>query len=85
MEYGEGKMQPGPLVELSEEQKRARKTRNIAIGLALAFMVGAFYVGSYSRFSAELSERAANVAKDIEAKKENSGSTSAGSTSEGSN
>ena len=69
MEYGEGKMEPGELVELSTEQKHARKFRNIAIGLALAFMVGTFYIGSYSRFSSKLSERAAAVADDLAAKK----------------
>ncbi|MEE9313530.1 MAG: hypothetical protein V3V02_02680 [Rhizobiaceae bacterium] len=64
MEFGEGKMQPGELIELTDEQKRARKFRNIAIGLALAFMVGAFYYGSVARFSSKLGERAATVAAE---------------------
>ncbi len=68
MEYGEGKMEPGGLIEMTTEQKRAQKFRNIAIGLALAFMVGVFYVGSYSRVSSMLGERAAAVAADIAAK-----------------
>ncbi len=69
MEFGEGKIEPGVLVELTDQQKRARKFRNIAIGLALAVMVAAFYFGSVARFSAKLGDRAAAVATDA-AKKE---------------
>lgn len=37
------------LITLTEAQKKARRNRNIAIGLALAVLVIAFYVASIVR------------------------------------
>ncbi|MEZ5871877.1 MAG: hypothetical protein R3D32_08520 [Nitratireductor sp.] len=46
------------LVELSEQQKRARKARNAAIGIALAIFVVILYVGTWAKFGANLFNRA---------------------------
>ncbi|MCB1450545.1 MAG: hypothetical protein R3D34_11900 [Nitratireductor sp.] len=44
-------------VEMSEQQKRARKSRNIAIGIALALFVIILYVGTWAKFGANLFNR----------------------------
>lgn len=45
-------------VEMSEQQKRARKSRNVAIGIALAVFVIILYVGTWAKFGANLFNRA---------------------------
>ncbi|MEP1206637.1 MAG: hypothetical protein ABJM29_07985 [Rhizobiaceae bacterium] len=46
MEVGEGKIEPGVSVELSDAQKRARKMRNMAIAGCLIGLVAIFYVAT---------------------------------------
>ena len=46
MEAGEGKIETGVTIELSDEQKRARRMRNIAIGGCLLGLVAIFYVAT---------------------------------------
>ena len=46
MEAGEGKIEPGVTVELTDAQKRARRIRNLAIGGCLVVLVGIFYVAT---------------------------------------
>jgi len=46
MATGEGKIEPGVAIELSEAQRRARRTRNIAIGACLIGLVLVFYVAT---------------------------------------
>ncbi len=50
MEFGEGKMEPGVAIELSEAQKQARKKRNLAIGGCLLGLVVIFYVATVAKF-----------------------------------
>ena len=57
MEFGEGKMEPGVGVELNDAQKRARKFRNIAIGLCLFGLVAAFYAATIVKFGPRLMDR----------------------------
>ena len=45
-------------VEMSEQQKRARKSRNVAIGIALAVFVIILYVGTWAKLGANLFNRA---------------------------
>ena len=54
METGEGRIDPGNSVELTEKQRRARRARNIAIGLCLAAMVAAFYAATIVKFGPEI-------------------------------
>ena len=44
-------------IEVSEEQQAARKRRNIAIGLGLAFLVGVFYTATIAKFGPKLMDR----------------------------
>ena len=46
MEAGEGKIEAGFAIELTDAQKKARRTRNIAIGVCLLGLVGIFYVAT---------------------------------------
>ena len=46
MEAGEGKIETGVTVELSDAQRRARRMRNLAIGGCLLGLVGIFYVAT---------------------------------------
>ena len=46
MEVGEGKIEPGVSISLSEKQQRARKMRNLAIGGCLLALVAIFYVAT---------------------------------------
>lgn len=46
MDVGEGKIDPGVTIELTEQAKKARKTRNIAIGACLIALVLVFYVAT---------------------------------------
>ena len=46
MEAGEGKIEPGVTIELTDAQKRARRMRNLAIGGCLVVLVGIFYVAT---------------------------------------
>jgi len=46
MSAGEGKIEPGVAIELSDEQKRARRLRNTAIAGCLLGLVVIFYVGT---------------------------------------
>ena len=54
MGSGEGKIEPGVFIELTEKQRRARRARNIAIGVCLAGMVLAFYAATIVKFGPEL-------------------------------
>ncbi|MCB1512821.1 MAG: hypothetical protein KDJ36_18150 [Hyphomicrobiaceae bacterium] len=44
-------------VELTEAQKRARRSRNIAIGLVLAAFVVIVYVGTWAKLGANIFNR----------------------------
>ncbi|MEL6504081.1 MAG: hypothetical protein AAFQ10_06450 [Pseudomonadota bacterium] len=57
MEYGEGKFQEGPGVELTDKQRKARRWRSIAIALGLAAMVVGFYVASIAKFTPKMLEQ----------------------------
>ncbi len=57
MSSGEGKMQDGPGITLSEAQLKARKFRNIAIGLCLFGLVGAFYAATIVKFGPRVADR----------------------------
>ena len=46
MEAGEGKIEAGVTVELTDEQRKAHRMRNLAIGLCLAGLVAVFYVAT---------------------------------------
>ncbi|MEP0943619.1 MAG: hypothetical protein ABJH63_08025 [Rhizobiaceae bacterium] len=46
MESGEGKIEVGVSVELSDAQKKARRKRNVAIAACLLGLVGIFYVAT---------------------------------------
>jgi hypothetical protein len=45
------------LVTLTEAQKKARRSRSIAIGLALAAMVIIFYVATIAKFGPAILDR----------------------------
>ena len=57
MEAGEGKIEPGVRIELTEQQQRARRRRNIAIGFCLLAMVIAFYAASIVKFGPALMDK----------------------------
>ena len=46
MEAGGGRIETGVAIELTAVQKKARRTRNIAIGVCLLGLVGIFYVAT---------------------------------------
>jgi hypothetical protein len=46
MEAGEGKVEIGVSVELTDAQRRARRMRNLAIGGCLLGLVAIFYVAT---------------------------------------
>ena len=46
MNAGEGKIEPGIAIELTDAQKKARRTRNVAIGGCLVALVLVFYVAT---------------------------------------
>ncbi len=50
MEAGEGKVEPGVRIELTDAQQKARRTRNIAIGGCLLALVLVFYVATVVKF-----------------------------------
>jgi hypothetical protein len=45
------------LVTLTEAQKKARRSRSIAIGLALAAMVVIFYIATIAKFGPAILDR----------------------------
>lgn len=45
------------LITLSDKQKKARRSRNIAIGLALAVLVVIFYVATIAKFGPGIMDR----------------------------
>lgn len=45
------------LVTLTEKQKKARRSRNIAIGLALAALVVIFYIATIAKFGPAILDR----------------------------
>lgn len=57
MATGEGKLSAQPPVEMTEGQKRARRSRNIAIGLSLLALVAAFYAATVVKFGPKLLDR----------------------------
>lgn len=57
MEAGEGRVQEGARIELTAEQKRARRLRSIAIGLCLGGLVTVFYVATITKFGPRLMDR----------------------------
>lgn len=54
MEAGEGKIETGVSIELTDEQKRARRMRNLAIGGCLIGLVAIFYVATVVKFGPAL-------------------------------
>lgn len=46
------------LVSMSPAQKKARRSRNIAIGIALAAMVALFYIATLVKFGPAILDRA---------------------------
>ena len=54
MESGEGKIEPGVTIELSEAQRRARRMRNIAIGGCLLGLVLVFYVATVVKIGSSM-------------------------------
>ena len=46
------------MVTLTESQKKARRSRSVAIGLALAAFVVVVYLGSLAKFGPALFDRA---------------------------
>lgn len=44
-------------VELTEKQKRARRLRSVALGLALAAFVIVVYVGTWAKMGAAILQR----------------------------
>ncbi len=57
MDVGEGKIVDGETVELNEQQRRARRMRNIAIGLCLFALVAVFYTATIVKFGPRLMDR----------------------------
>ena len=45
------------LVTLTEKQKKARRSRNVAIGLALAALVVIFYIATIAKFGPAILDR----------------------------
>lgn len=45
------------LITLSDKQKKARRSRNIAIGLALAVLVVIFYIATIAKFGPGVLDR----------------------------
>ncbi len=50
-------MEPVETIELSEKQKKARRRRSIAIGLALVAMVVIFYVATLTKIGPDVLNR----------------------------
>ena len=46
MSAGEGKIEPGVRIELTEAQQKARRKRNMAIGGCLVALILVFYVAT---------------------------------------
>jgi len=53
----EGRIDLGKQVELTERQRRSRRSRNIAIGLSLFAMVAVFYAATISKFGPKVLDR----------------------------
>ncbi len=53
----EGRMDDAPPVELTQQQQRARRLRNIAIGLGLFALVATFYTATIVKFGPKLMDR----------------------------
>ena len=53
----EAQMTQEPPVTLSDQQKRARRLRNIAIGLSLFGLVATFYLATIVKFGPRLMDR----------------------------
>ena len=49
--------QPLETIDLSEAQRRARRKRNIAIGLCLFAMVAIFYAATIAKFGPRVADR----------------------------
>lgn len=45
------------LIELTDQQKKARRFRNIAIGLLLGALSATFFLVTYFKFGAQILER----------------------------
>ncbi|CAN7271822.1 hypothetical protein [Aminobacter aminovorans] len=50
-------MSDNDLVTLTEKQKKARRSRNVAIGLALAALVIIFYLATIAKFGPAILDR----------------------------
>ncbi|WP_378943887.1 hypothetical protein [Mesorhizobium sp. ANAO-SY3R2] len=50
-------MSDNDLITLSDKQKKARRSRNIAIGLALAVLVIIFYIATIAKFGPGIMDR----------------------------
>jgi len=57
MSAREGQIDDAPSVVLTEKQRRARRLRNIAIGVSLASLVIAFYAATIVKFGPKLMDR----------------------------
>ena len=57
MTDGEDRIEPEQFVELTAAQRRARRHRNIAIGVCLAALVIAFYAATIVKFGPAMSNR----------------------------
>jgi hypothetical protein len=50
-------MDTGKQIELTEQQKKSRRARNVALALALAAFVVLLYVGTWAKFGANILDR----------------------------
>ncbi len=57
MAAGEGKIEPGSAIELTDAQRKARRSRNIAIGFGLFALVAVFYAATIVKFGPRLMDR----------------------------
>ena len=57
MMAGEGKIHGEELVELTESQQRARRSRSIAIAVGLFALVVVFYAATLSKFGPQIMDR----------------------------
>ncbi len=51
-------METGKQVELTEQQKKSRRARNIALALLLAAFAVILYIGTWAKFGANILNRA---------------------------
>jgi len=57
MDVGEGKIVEGQQIEVTDQQRRARRMRSIAIGLGLFALVAIFYTATIVKFGPRLMDR----------------------------